>query len=209
MVSVSEDFVSDGPRDFSELPPTDAGARLDLGGMLLTPIQGVEVQVQADEASGAITQVTCTAAGGAMQVHAYAAPRSGGMWEDIRGQIRSSINSGGGLVEDVEGPFGIELRAQVRPTEGGANLQPARFVGIDGPRWFLRAVFLGAAARPGESSETLETMLRGIVVRRGGDAMPVGAPIPLRIPDSARPVGEESRPRITLPERGPEITEVR
>lgn len=203
--------MTDGPRDIGDIDPDDATQRLDLGGMLLTPLPGVEVQVQADEASGAITQVTCAADGGAMQVHAYAAPRSGGMWEEIRGQIRSSINGGGGLVEDVEGPFGTEIRAQVRPTDGGTGLQPARFVGIDGPRWFLRAVFIGSAARPGPSSDTLEAMLRGIVVRRGDAAMPVGSPIPLRIPDAARPAGEvpAERPSITLPQRGPEITEVR
>ena len=70
------------------------------------------------------------------------------------------------------------------PADGGSQLQPARFVGIDGPRWFLRAVFLGAAAQPGAAADALETMVRGIVVVRGHEAMPVGSPIVLRLPQA-------------------------
>lgn len=197
-----------GPRDVTDAG--DTSGLLDLGGMLITPVEGVDVQVQADEATGAITQVTCVAHGGGVQVHPYAAPRSGGMWDDIRGQIRSSITAGGGLVEDADGPFGTELRAQVPPQDGSTGLQPARFAGIDGPRWFLRAVFIGAAARPGEAADALEALVRGIVVRRGTEAMAVGTPLPLRLPGSV-PAGPAvaERPVVRLPERGPEITETR
>ena len=145
---------------------------------------------------------------GGVQVQPSAAPRSGGLWETVRPQIKSSINSGGGLVEEAQGPFGTELRAQVR-ADGAAALQPARFVGIDGPRWFLRAVFLGAATRPGPTADVLEGMVRDLVVVRGGEAMPVGAPIPLRLPDSG---GAAATPEAALPSpfaRGPEITETR
>ena len=56
-----------------------------------------------------------------------------------------------------------------------------------------------------------------MVVVRGRDAMPMGNAIPLRVPveqvgaegpESAESVAPE-RPTITLPERGPEITETR
>ncbi len=140
---------------------------------------------------------------------ARTAPRSGGLWDEVRGQIRSSINQSGGLVEEAEGPFGPELRAQVKSSDGSAGLQPARFTGIEGPRWFLRAVFLGAAAKPGECATALESMIRSLVVVRGGEAMPVGAPIPLVLPTSP---GAAAADAPTLPspfERGPEITEIR
>ena len=48
----------------------------------------------------------------------------------------------------------------------------------------LRAVFLGAAAQPGAAADALETMVRGIVVVRGHEAMPVGSPIVLRLPQA-------------------------
>lgn len=202
------DVRANGPWDVSEVPAVPDVERLDLGSLLVTPTAGIDVQAQADQSTGTVTQLTLHRPDAMVQVQPYAAPRSGGMWADVRSQIAASINSSGGLVEVAEGPFGPELRAQVKPSDGSAGLQPARFCGIEGPRWFLRAVFLGAAARSGEAAEALEAMVRSLVVVRGSEAMPVGAPIPIRLPRTA----EEPAPAPTLPSpfaRGPEITETR
>jgi hypothetical protein len=112
-------------------------------------------------------------------------------------------------VEEANGPFGPELRAQVNPSDGSTGLQPARFVGVDGPRWFLRAIFLGTSSRPGPGAERLESALRTLVVVRGHEALPVGTPLPLRLPqtDEASPAPESTFPSPFT--RGPEITEVR
>jgi hypothetical protein len=205
------DLRANGPWDAEEVAD-DGVERLDLGSLRIAPAPGVDVQVQVDEATGQVAQLTLMRPDSAVQVQPYAAPKSGGLWDDVRGQIKSSINSSGGLVEEAEGPFGVELRAQVKPADGSAGLQPARFCGIDGPRWFLRAVFLGAASRPGPAATALEDMVRGIVVVRGKDAMPVGSPIVMTIPQQAQPAQEEEPQAPTLPspfERGPEITEIR
>lgn len=196
-----------GPWDASEVDLADGVERVDLGGLLVPATQGVDLQVQADEATGNVVQLTFARPDGAVQVQPYAAPRSGGLWDEVRPQIMASINSGGGLVEEAEGPYGTELRAQVK-VEGAQQMQPARFVGIEGPRWFLRAVFLGGAARSGPGTEVLDGMVRGLVVVRGGDAMPVGTAIPLKVPQAATPAADAP----TLPSpfaRGPEITETR
>ncbi len=198
-----------GPWDESEVDAATDIERLELGSLRVAPAPGVDVQVQVDEATGNVSLLTFARGDGAVQVQPYAAPRSGGLWDDVRGQIKSSINQSGGLVEEADGPFGPELRAQVKSSDGAAGLQPARFVGIEGPRWFLRAVFLGAAARPGETTTVLEDMVRALVVVRGGEAMPVGAPIPLVLPQSPDAAGEAGA-RVPSPfERGPEITETR
>jgi hypothetical protein len=100
----------------------------------------------------------------------------------------------------------------VTASDGTGGLQPARFTGIEGPRWFLRAVFLGAAAREGAAASALEDMVRSLVVVRGGEAMPVGAPIPLAIPQTAPAESDAEAEGATLPspfQRGPEITETR
>ena len=97
-------------------------------------------------------------------------------------QIRDSITANGGLVEEVQGNFGQELLAQVNPTDGSSGLQPARFVGIDGPRWFLRAIFLGSAARSGTASERLESGVSSLIINRGNEAMPVGTPLLMSLP---------------------------
>lgn len=202
-----------------EVGPWDEGQaypdlpRLDLGGVLIPQNEHVRIQVQADPNSGTVSQLSLVTEVSAVQVQPYAAPRSGGMWEDIRGQIKSSINSAGGLVEETSGVFGVELRAQVTNAEG--KPQPARFAGVDGPRWFVRMVFLGQAARDPQAAAPLEEVISQMVVVRGGDAMPMGNAIPLRVPveqtgeAAAAPANTSDRPTITLPERGPEITETR
>lgn len=198
-----------GPWDESELPADDHVERIDLGSLLVTPMDGINVQAQADQATGAVAQLTFHRPDAMVQVQPYAAPRSGGFWDEVRGQIAASINTSGGLVEVADGPFGPELRAQVVPSDGTPGLQPARFCGVEGPRWFLRAVFLGAAARPGEAADALEAMVRGLVVVRGGEAMPVGSPIPIRL-QVAQQEAEQTAPKLPSPfDRGPEITETR
>jgi len=52
--------------------------------------------------------------------------------------------------------------------------------------------------------------VRNLVVVRGGEAMPVGAPIPMSVPQGARPSAPEAPPAPPSPfERGPELTETR
>ena len=201
----------EGPWDSANLPDGDSLDRVDLGSLLLAPGQGIEVQVQADPATGKITQLTLKTSDSALQLQPYAAPRSGGMWEEIRGQIAGSITSQGGLVEEVTGSFGIEMHAMMKPGDGSTQLAPARFVGIDGPRWFLRGVFLGAAARNAEAAVALESVVRNSAVRRGNEALAVGAPMTMEIPSSVQPViDESSTPRAIDPfERGPELSEIR
>lgn len=200
---------ADGPFDESEAV-FEGINRLDLGGLLIAVPPGVEIQVQADQASGRITQVTLKDGNSGMQIHPYAARKSGGMWEEVRSQIKKSINESGGLVEETTGPWGIELLAQIKAQGENPGLQPARFVGIDGPRWFLRAVFLGQGARDLQASARLTECLRSAVVVRGSAAMAPGAPIVLTLPKQAEKISDQDTVKIPDPfERGPEITEVR
>lgn len=193
--------------DYPEMP------RVDLGGILVPQSDQVRIQVQADQSTGAVNLVSLVTDTSAVQVQPYAAPRSGDMWSQVRGQIRSQINSSGGLVEETSGSFGVELRAQVSGQDGTA--QPARFCGIEGPRWFVRLVFLGQAARDEQAAQQLEDVVRQVVVVRGDQAMPMGNALPLRLPAETvagatpAPAPGAQRPTISLPERGPEITETR
>ncbi|CAB4900523.1 MAG: DUF3710 domain-containing protein [Actinobacteria bacterium] len=203
---MSNDYRANGPWDESEVVWDDT-ERLDLGSLLVTAIPGVDVQVQVDENTGAVALVTLATPDSGVQIQVFAAPKSGGLWDDARKQITASINSSNGLVEEAQGVFGPELRAQV-PGEQG--LQPACFVGIEGPRWFMRAVFLGNAARPGEAATILQNAVRGLVVIRGNEAMPVGNALTLTLPTSQeQEVEAEQESPLLPPERGPELTEIR
>ena len=202
---------TEGPWDEADDAPH--AERVDLGALRVPQSSSYRIQVQADQNSGVITQVSLVSEGSAVQIQPYAAPRTGGMWDDVRGQISTQINKSGGLVEQANGPFGVELRAQMKGNDGVA--QPARFCGVDGPRWFLRLVFLGQAARDASAAGDMEAAVRNVVVVRGDQAMPMGNALPMRVPmDTTATTAVDApaapaRPTITLPERGPEITETR
>ncbi len=94
----------------------------------------------------------------------------------------------GGTATEVDGPFGKELVCQlaVQTGEGRTAQQPSRIMGINGPRWMLRATLLGRPAVDEEAAASWEGTVRSIVVRRGDHAMPVGDPLPVQLPPDAR-----------------------
>lgn len=175
-MSDSSASAPSGPRDVGDVDGPDG--RLDFGAVWVRGVEGLQVQAQVDESTGAVGVITLTHGQGGLQLQAFAAPRSGGLWEEVRGKLRSSVTGQGGVIEEADGEYGVELRGRV-PGQGG--LQPVRFVGVDGPRWFLRGLFLGAAAQPGGVPE-LEAVFREVVVVRGDDAMPMGEALPMRLP---------------------------
>ena len=203
-----------GPWDAADAPE-DELPRLDLGGLRVPVPPDTEVRVDVDD-EGQVVAATLVQGGAAMQVNAFAAPRSEGIWGEVLEEIAGSLTSGGGTAETVEGTYGPELHARV-PTQapgGGIVMAPARFVGVDGPRWFLRALLTGPAATDAAAAAPLEQALRAVVVVRGSDPMAVRDPLPLRLPAEALAAqappedGEEGDP-LRLAERGPEITELR
>jgi hypothetical protein len=196
-----------GPVDISDLPADDETPRVDLGSLHVPVPEGLEVRV--DVQDDIIVAATLVDGSSELQVHAFAAPRSSGLWSEVRDEIVASLRETGGSAEVAEGPFGTELRARV-PVEGGAN-QPARFVGIDGPRWFLRGLVTGPASTDPKQAERLETAFRGVAVSRGGEAMAPRDMLPLRLPPDVGAAPAEPEPpnrNLELFERGPEITEI-
>ena len=200
----------DGPRDAGDV--TDTGDRADLGGLRIAPPAGMELRLEIDQGSNEVTAVQVADDHGSVQLQVFAAPRSSGIWEDIREEISGMIDRGGGTVEEVDGPFGTELRtrlAQAGP-QGRTVFAPAVFAGVDGPRWFLRAVYSGSAAVDEERRGAFDEVVRSVVVVRGDEPRAPREMLPLRMPDQNRPAPEESGEQDLKPfERGPEITEVR
>ncbi|HEX3707458.1 MAG TPA: DUF3710 domain-containing protein [Mycobacteriales bacterium] len=199
-----------GPWDAADVPKDDPTPRVDLGGLAVPIPDGIELRVEVAEE----VVVAAALVDGASQlvVNAFAAPRSAGLWDDVRREIAESLTESGGTAEHTAGTFGTELRARIPGESGGG--QPARFVGVDGPRWFLRGLLTGAAATDVAQGRRLEEVFRGIVVVRGNDAMAPRDPLPLHLPREVmeqavekEPEAEEA-PRLQLRERGPEITEI-
>ncbi|MCE0537334.1 DUF3710 domain-containing protein [Kineosporia rhizophila] len=211
---------SNGPWDEAEADPEVT--YIDLGAIRLPAREGtIQMRLEIEEQTNKVIAATVQLNDSAVQLQAFAAPRTSGIWDDIRAEIAASVSRQGGEVDDVPGVFGRELLAKVpaRTPDGRTVLQPARFSGVDGPRWFLRAVFHGAAALDQEKALELESLVRDVVVVRGTDAMAPRELLPLSLPDNAHPAdgegegesapAEEKKDALRPPERGPEITEVR
>jgi len=179
--------ATDGPYDVSEIDVESSG-RVDLGSLLIAPSAGREVRVQVDEATQAVQSVLVAGPDGALELRAFAAARNGDMWSEVRPQIVADIEGRGGSVEEREGRFGPELLCQrpVQMPDGKSAVQASRIVGVNGPRWLLRATFLGGpAVRPDEAG-AWEDVLAQVVVRRGDHAMPPGDALPVVLPSDAR-----------------------
>jgi hypothetical protein len=207
-----------GPYDLADVDdPGAGGSRVDLGGIWLPGRPGLEVRVEADQTTGEVVAVTAVLGDGALQLQPFAAPRSEGIWDEVRTEIRAGITAQGGTVDEVTGPLGPELRTRVpaRSADGSQTVQPARFVGVDGPRWFLRGVITGGPALDPDTDAELVALFRDVVVVRGNDPMAPRDLIPLRLPsvpeDEPDAPGATEAPGEPLSpfERGPEITEIR
>lgn len=174
---VGADRRSGGPYDSAEAAPDVP--RLDLGSLQIPAVPEVEVRVQANP-DGVIQQVVLVHGESALQLGVFAAPRSEGIWDEWREEIRTSLAADGVLAEEDEGDYGTELKARVRTPDGG--VADLRFVGVDGPRWMVQGVFQGRAASDPAAAAPLTACLDGLVVDRGKEAKPVREPLPLRLP---------------------------
>ena len=208
-----------GPWDAEE--PFPALERVDLGSLQVPIGPEHEIQLVMAEQHGA--WVTIRYRESEVQIQAFAAARRGALWDDVRAEIAAEVTTAGGRSQETEGSFGIELMAQV-PAEPGqgagepGGMRLVRFVGVDGPRWFVRGLFSGPAAEGGDEADLLEEVLRDVVVVRGEHPVPPREILELRLPPEARQALEEQAAAeqenrfggdLNPFERGPEFTETR
>lgn len=164
-----------GPYDEAD-EPDDEVSRLDLGSVRLPVPDGAQLQVEMDPA-GPVRAVHIVTPYGQVTVNAYAAPRSGGLWEEVCGELADQLRSDGAAVHSEAGDWGQELVAAL----GEVSL---RFIGVDGPRWMLRGVVAGPPDSARAGSAALRDLLRDTVVVRGDAPMPVRTPLPVELPDA-------------------------
>jgi hypothetical protein len=191
------------------------GERIDFGSLLVPVRDGYDVQVFVSEEEGISIAVVHGDSG--LQLQPFAAPRSAGLWHEVMPEIADEVAKAGGQSSEQDGPFGPELLATVVPQGPDVHdvpPQPLRFMGADGPRWFLRGLISGPAALDPRLALPFEEIFADVVVVRGDHAEPPRKPLEVRLPDEARQVLEgqldEQDPNLLNPfERGPEITETR
>jgi hypothetical protein len=176
------DRSSAGPFDSSEViqirPSVDFGA-------LQVPIhEDVALKLEVEESSSRIVALTIEHRGSSLQLQAFSAPASQGIWHEIRSALDQSIESQGGKTETVVGPLGPELNAQIPTRDGSFRL--AKFVGVDGPKWFLRGVISGLALGDTLAMSYMIDIFRSVAVMRGNAPMPPKELLQLTAPAGAK-----------------------
>lgn len=211
----------DGPFDLTELHAVEGDAaeeegedseeepKIDLGSIILTGVPGSELRLQVTEDTQEIVSAMLilpdsdpdsNGASGpgilsssALELSAFAAPRSGGLWAELREEIAEAAISAGGSASLGEGPFGVELRRLVPVTtpDGQEGYQPSRMWVAEGPRWMLRGIVYGSAAVEEDLDAPIVAAViaafRAVVVRRGDEAMAPGDLLPFTMPDDLTP----------------------
>lgn len=172
-----EPEATTGPWDERDAPD-DEVPRADLGSLRVPVAAGLDLQVEISEEDQQVVAASLNSPAGTMQLMLFAAPRNEGIWDDVRSEIAQSLNQQRGKTAERDGAFGTELTGTI-PGQGGRL--PVRFIGVDGPRWMLRATLLGPAADP-ERAELFEEALRQVIVVRGTAPLPVRDPVPLTLP---------------------------
>ena len=182
--SAPADREINGPLDEAEA--NHVRPYVDLGGVKVLPRPELGLRLEVEEGSNRVVAVALDYAGSTLQVQPFAAPRNSGLWHEIRQQIVEQIARQGGTTSTIDGPLGPELRAEIPAPAGSepAGTRIARFIGVDGPRWFLRGVISGQALVDPEAAARIEELFRSIVVVRGTTPMPPRDLIPLQVPAS-------------------------
>jgi hypothetical protein len=211
------DWRTSGPYDIgevSDIESTEESPRIDLGSLILTAVSGSELRLQVAEETGEIASAMLVietiveppasanqkpqAYSSALELGAYAAPRSGGLWAELRDEIAHNATEAGGTASLGEGPFGIELRRLIPVTtpDGEEGYQPSRMWVAEGPRWLLRGIVYGQAAIEDDADSPIVadvlSAFRQVIVRRGDEAMAPGDLLPLTMPGNVTPEAEES-----------------
>lgn len=167
-----------GPWDVNDENVPDYDDYLDLGSYYLPFLQGIELRVKANRATRAVIGSTISYQHSSLEIEAYAAPKTLGLWDDVRADLLEANST----ASEQDGYFGTELMLPVQ-VKGGKTVT-TRIVGVDGPRWMLRGIFSGVAATDpdAEETQTLNRYFDNLVVERGEEPLAPRDLIPMHPP---------------------------
>ncbi|KAE8128418.1 MULTISPECIES: DUF3710 domain-containing protein [Bifidobacterium] len=167
-----------GPWDTADEDAPGYDDYLDLGAFYLPFLQDIELRIKANRSSQQVLGCTVTYKSSSVEIEAFAAPKTMGLWDDVRGDLLSS----NAKASEQPGAFGMELKLPVS-VKGGKTVI-TRIAGVDGPRWMLRGIFSGNAAINPDSEETktLNEFFADIVVERGEEPLAPRDLIPMHPP---------------------------
>ena len=190
-----------GPWDVEDENVPDYDEYLDMGSYYLPFLKGIELRVKANRATQQVLGTTITYGSSSVEIEAFAAPKTLGLWDDVRADLIEANKD----AKEVEGVFGTELALPV--TVKGGRKVLTRIVGVDGPRWMLRGIFSGKAATDPEDEEAkaLNQFFTDIVVERGDnplaprDLIPMHPPVAPAERKAAKAAAEEAEQKTEIP----------
>ncbi len=173
----------EGPFDIDDFddPAVAELARLDLGSVLIPMPEAGQLQVELTE-TGVPSAVWVVTANGRFTIAAYAAPKTGGLWREVAGELADSLRKDSAKVSIKDGAWGREVVG----TASGV----VRFIGVDGYRWMIRCVVNGSHETMEALEQEARAALADTVVRRGDTPLPVRTPLPVQLPE---PMAEQLR----------------
>jgi hypothetical protein len=168
--------LEDGPFDIEDFDDPSAAevARLDLGSVLIPMPEAAQLQVELTD-TGIPSAVWVVTPNGRFTIAAYAAPKTGGLWREVAGELAESLRKDGATVTIQDGQWGREVVG----TASGV----VRFIGIDGYRWMIRCVVNGTTESIDALTDEAREALVDTVVRRGDTPLPVRTPLPVQLPE--------------------------
>jgi hypothetical protein len=174
-----------GPFDSADPAAASCPGGLDFGSLRIPLPARAQLQVEEDS-SELLRAVHVLVPSGRVSLSALAAPRSEPLWRALAEEIADSLAKDGARVRTEWGEWGREVQASSR----GAV---SRFIGVDGPRWMLYGVATGPVDGADELAATLREMIRGTVVTRGPEPLPVKTVLRLQPPEQLEESVTEAR----------------
>lgn len=174
-----------GPLDFSQLSDDQLSSYVDFGALLVPRLARLGVHPDGQIGDNAFGALTLRLGVAGAEVMVVAAPKSKGLWQELREEIETEARKQGAKVTTSQGSFGPEIHVQMSAqTAAGqsGNLQ-MRYVGIDGPNWFMRVIFTGDIDPHHADVAELEAALRHFVVVRGSQPLTPRSIVPIVLPD--------------------------
>ena len=86
-----------GPRNYGEVDASDG--YVDMGSILFPAVQGMQLRTQVADDGTTVLQILVVLGSSGIQMSVAAAPRSGGVWAELRDEIRAPFFTGTAVVE--------------------------------------------------------------------------------------------------------------
>ena len=155
--------------DFSDF----SDVTLNLGSIRVPLPKESQVQVEMGEQGPKMVHVVTRY--GRITPVAFAAPRTGGLWEESSEEIIAGMRAEGMPVEIQQGPWGQEI-------VGTGTNGVIRIIGVEGPRWLYRVTLAAPTGSEDQLAEIgRETVARSFVYR-GEDPILAGNSLQVVLP---------------------------